>query len=94
MRLEINIPDSTRPAVKARLTSLAQELNENPELVEEIYLNGDAEDAAIQKVFTPELLAEIDTAAAEARAGQTYTRKQVDEFLAENKAAWLANHPS
>jgi hypothetical protein len=92
MRLEIIIPDSTRPAVKNKLTSLLDQLSAHPELVEEIHLNGDVEDAAIQKLFTPELLAEIDAAAAEARAGQSYTRKQVDEFLAESKAAWLADH--
>lgn len=37
MRLEINIPDSTRSAVKNKLASLTQRLNAHPELVEEIH---------------------------------------------------------
>jgi hypothetical protein len=44
--------------------------------------------------LTPEVLAALDTAAEEARVGKTYSRKQVDKFLADNRAAWLANHAS
>jgi hypothetical protein len=93
MRLEINIPDSTSSAVKARLTTLVQELNEDPGLVEGIHLNGDAEDAAIQKLFTPELLAKIDAADADITAGNGRTPEQVRARLAATRAEWLAANP-
>lgn len=94
MRLEIIISDNTLPAVKSKISNLLDQLSAHPELINEIHLNGDADDAAVQELFTPERLAQMDTAAVEARAGQSYTREQVDEFLADNRAAWLANHPS
>ena len=94
MRLEIIIPDSTRPDLKARLTSLTKRLSAHPELVEEIHLSSDAEDAAIQRLFTPERLANIDAAQAGIRAGKGRTLEQLDQRLAATKAEWLAANPS
>jgi len=93
MRLEIIIPDSTRPDLKARLTSLTQRLSARPELVEEIHLNGD-EDAAIQRMFTPERLAIIDAADADISAGNGLTMEQLDARLAATRTEWLAANPS
>lgn len=36
MRLEITIPDDTRPELKSKLTSLTERLSANPELIEEL----------------------------------------------------------
>ena len=94
MRLEIIIPDSTSPDLKARLTSLTERLSRRPELVEEIHFKGEAEDAAIQKLFTPERLAKIDAAQAGIRGGKGRTLEQLDERLAATKAEWLAANPS
>jgi hypothetical protein len=71
-----------------------QRLSAQPELVEEIHLNGDADDAAIQKLFTPERLAKIDAAQASIRAGKGRTLEQLDQRLAETSAEWLAANPS
>ncbi|MDR3690907.1 MAG: hypothetical protein P4L46_16125 [Fimbriimonas sp.] len=94
MRLEIIIPDSTRPDLKAMLTSLTQRLSARPELVEEIHLNGDDEDAAIQRMFTPERLAIIDAADADISAGNGLTMEQLDARLAATRTEWLAANPS
>jgi hypothetical protein len=56
-------------------------------------LNGDAEDAAIQKLFTPELLAKIDAADADITAGNGRTPEQVRARLAATRAEWLAANP-
>jgi len=92
MRLEIVVPDSTSPEVMARLTSLAEQLSANPELVEEIHFDGDAEDAAIQAMFTPELLAEIEAADAEIDAGNFVTADQLDEHFKRKAAEWNLQH--
>jgi hypothetical protein len=94
MRLEITIPDSTRLDVKSKLTDLLSQLSARPELVEEIHLNGNAEDAAIQKLFTPALLAEIDAAGEDIKAGNRVSMEEVETSLAATKARWLAANPS
>ena len=94
MRLEVTIPDplvnqAQHVAAASGFDSVAAYVidlighNVKPE--------GDED---YDHVFTPEVLAALDLAAAEARAGKSYTRKQVDEFLVENRTAWLANRPS
>jgi len=90
MRLEIIIPDSTRPDLKVMLTSLTQRLSAHPELVEEIHMTGDDEDATIQQMFTPGLLSEIDAAGADLKAGNFRTQEQVDATLVAKRARWLA----
>ena len=94
MRLEIIIPDTTRPDLKAQLASLTQRLSAKPELVEEIRFNGDAEDAAIQKLFTPQLLAKIDAAGEDMKAGNRVTMAEVRERQAAIRAEWQAANPN
>jgi len=65
-----------------------------PELVDEIHLDGDEEDEAIQRLFTPELLAKINAAGADIAAGNFATLEQVDARIAATRAEWIAaNNP-
>jgi len=91
MRLEIIIPDSTRPDIKARFVSLTQQLSAHPELIESIDLG---EEEAIQRMFTAERLAHIDNAAAEIRAGNCLSSTQVREHFAEKESAWTESQAS
>jgi len=86
MRLEIIIPDNTRPDLKARFVSLTERLTAKPELIEDIYIE---DDEAIQRMFTPERLAHIDKAAAEVKAGNALTPAQVREHFARKESAWM-----
>lgn len=87
MRLEIVIPDSTLPDLKAQLATLAEQLSAKPELVTRINLEDDDE-ATVQAMFTPERLAHIDAAIAEVKDGTFYTEAQVEEHFARKKASW------
>jgi predicted transcriptional regulator len=89
MRLEIIIPDSTRPELKAKLARLTQRLSDRPELVEEF----DLEDDEIQAMFTPERLDHIDKALADVAAGRFYTAAQVEEHFARKEASWQSQRP-
>jgi predicted transcriptional regulator len=75
--------------VKAKLTTLTEQLSKRPEMVEELEL---VEDEAIQRMFTPERLAVIDEALAEVKAGKFFTAAQVDEHFAQKDAAWIQSH--
>ena len=45
-------------------------------------------------LFTPEVIAELDEISAEIAAGaKTYSLSELDEHLAADREAWLANHP-
>ena len=55
-------------------------------------MNGVAEDTAIQELFTPELMAEIEAADADIDAGNCITSKQLDEHFKEKTAAWTLQH--
>ena len=90
MRLVIDIPDFTSSERKTRLTQLTERLSARPELIDGIYLTGDDDDAAIQAIFTPALLAEIDAAGADISAGNTRTHEHVDSTIATARAYWLA----
>lgn len=89
MRLEINIPDNTREDLKARLIDITERLSARPELAEEIELD---EDAAIQRMFTPDRLAHIARADAEIDAGNFFTAEQVDEHFKQKHSAWIQTH--
>jgi len=86
MRLEIIVPDTASPELKARLVTITQRLTESPELAEDIVLD---EDEAIQRMFTPELLAEIEETEKEMDAGVYFTTAQVDDLLDKERAAWI-----
>ncbi len=92
MRLEINIPDTTRLEYKTKLVTLTELLSAKPELVAEIHMNGDLEDAAIQAMFTPELLNEIEAADAEIDAGNFVTADQLDEHFKRKSDEWVLQH--
>ena len=94
MRFEIIVPDSTRPELQARFVALTRRLSEQPELVRTIRLDDSADDAAVQAMFTPELLAQIDEAGEDIRAGNFRTQEQVDATLAAMRSRWLAANPS
>lgn len=79
MRLEINVPDSTRDDVKARLRKLARRLSETPEYVDEIYSEPE---------IAPAILKEAYEADADISAGQYSTEKRMDAALAERRADW------
>jgi len=89
MRLEIIIPDSTRPELKARLTRLTERLSARPELAEEFAFEEDD----FQAMFTPDRLAHIDEALADVAAGRFHTAAQVEEIFARKEATWQSQHP-
>jgi hypothetical protein len=92
MRLEIIIPDNTRSDLIAKLTGLTQRLSAFPELVDEIELSEDTDDASIQRLFTPKLLAEIEAADTEIDAGMFFTTEQVEEHFKQKSAEWANQH--
>ncbi|MEQ1932481.1 MAG: hypothetical protein ABL962_01190, partial [Fimbriimonadaceae bacterium] len=79
--------------LKAKLASLVNRLNADPEFVNCIDLGDDSEDAEIQKLFTPERMAQIAAAEADIAAGNGLSLEQLDEELAKNKAAWQLANP-
>jgi len=94
MRLEVTIPDLLFN--QAQNVAAASGFDSMAAYVVDLITNDvkPQADESYDHVFAPEVLAALDTAAAEGRAGKSYTRKQVDEFLAGNRTAWLENHPS
>ena len=56
-------------------------------------LKDDAEDAAIQAMFTSERLSHIEKAEAEIDAGEFFTAEQARSHFAQKKASWLQSHP-
>lgn len=90
MRLEINIPDGTRLEVKERLVALTKSLNENPDLVENLYLQ-EHEDQ-LQALFTKERIAEIDHSLAKMEAGESFTLEQAREHFEARDAEWLSRN--
>lgn len=71
--------------MKVQLAKLTKRLSEKPELVQRIDID---EDEAIQRMFTPERLAQIAKADAEIDAGLGLTIDQADARLAANRAKW------
>ena len=94
MRLEVTIPD---PLVnQAQHVAAASGFDTVAAYVVDL-ISHDVKpeaDENYDSAFTPEVLAALDTAAADARAGKSYARNQLDEFLAGNRTAWLEKHPS
>jgi hypothetical protein len=46
-------------------------------------------------LFTPEVIAELDSISAEIKAGgKTYSMEEVREHFVQKRQAWLANHSS
>jgi hypothetical protein len=78
MRLEINIPDSTRPDLKARLISLTKRLSARPELVDEL--------VSEKTEAVPDYMASI--AQIRQSPNRFKTPAEVDAFLADLRAEW------
>jgi hypothetical protein len=78
MRLEIIIPDSTRPDLKARLTDLAKHLSARPELVDELVTE--------KAEAIPDYLAIMDQALQS--ANRFKSGEEVDRYIAELRAEW------
>jgi len=91
MRLEVSIPDSLyTQAQKAAVSSGFDNMDAYVlDLISHDVKAGRQEN--YDHIFTPEVLVELDAAAAEAKNGMTYSRQQVDSYLAERKSEWLAN---
>jgi len=51
------------------------------------------EDDNFDHLFTPEVIAKIDAASAEADAGKLFTLDEVNERLDALRDEWLASHP-
>lgn len=91
MRLEITIPD---PLINGAQRAAARGLSLDAYMANalELRLQDDPEDG-MAWFFTPERIAEIKGAQAEARTGNNIS---IDQFRAEAKlrnAEWRANHP-
>ena len=78
MRLEIIIPDSTRPDVIARLTNLTERLSAKPELVNEL-VNEKAEPI-------PDYMASV--ALIRSSPNRFKTPEEVNAHIAELRAEW------
>jgi len=78
MRLEIIIPDSTRPDVKSKLASLTKRLSAHPELVQDLV----SEEAA----SIPDYMAGI--ALIRQSPNRFRTSEEVDAYLADLRAEW------
>ena len=87
MRFEIIVPDTTKPELHAQFVLLTQKLSAHPELVGDCLID---EDATIQAMFTPERLALINRALAEANSGKFFTSEQVKEHFAKKEVECIA----
>lgn len=89
MRIEVVLPDSTKPELQARIQLLLERLSARPELVEEIPAS-DAE--AIEASLSESQYREIDSALAEARAGRFVTLRDLERRLLEREHAWVSKN--
>jgi hypothetical protein len=85
--------------VKIRITDDAyvtvQELGSTEVFLSDLVVNSKISDAdTYDHLFTPERLAIIDAAAAEAETGQGITVEQMREIFKEKRRAWQENHPA
>lgn len=89
---EVRIPDHVYQQVSQAARDQHVSLEEFVTEALQLHLQDDAED--YNHLFTPEVIAQLDAAAADVRAGKSFTGKEVDEFLAENRKEWLEKHAS
>ena len=91
MRLQLTVDDNLSSDLKRRLTALLEHLSAHPEFVQEISLEGEDVDDSF---FTPEIVAEIRMAQAEARTGNNISIDQYRAESPERRARWQANRPA
>jgi hypothetical protein len=90
MRLDLTIPDSTSPSLKAHIVALLDRIHDEPEFAEDIVLDDYDNHAGVE--LTPEQIAIIARAEADIDAGNGLTMEQVRAELEANRLAWqLAN---
>ena len=86
MRLEVTIPDSTRPELKARIADIARRLSDEPELANEIDLEHLGEP-------TPAwMLAELDLGLADLDEGRAVGFEEYRSNMQENRDRWMSQH--
>ena len=93
--LHIQIDDQSPEAIA--LESIASRDHVSPEdvvkrLLQAFAVQSDPDN--YDHIFTPQLMATLDAARAEARTGNNLTMEQVKENLKARRQAWLANHPA
>jgi hypothetical protein len=91
MRLELTIPDSISPQLKAHIVALLDRIHDEPEFAEDIVLNDYDNHVAIE--LTPEQIAIIARAEADIDAGNGLTMEQVRAELEVNRLAWQLANP-
>jgi len=91
MRLEITIPDPLINGAKRAAAASGLSLEAYMTDALELRLQDDPEDD-MAWFFTPERIAEIREAQAEARGGNNLTPKQVEAHFAAKRAAWRESH--
>lgn len=89
MRLEVTIPDQLFD--QAQRVAVERGVSFDRFLSEAVEFRLEEEPAV--PVPTPELIAALRKAEADIRAGHGLTMAQVEESLAERKAAWLQANP-
>lgn len=85
MRVEFTVPDGIGQDLMARIVAVTEKISRHPEFAAEIPLD---EDDDIQRMFTPERLADIAQADEEIDAGESFTSEQVRDHFAQRQAAW------
>ena len=80
MRLEIIIPDNTRPDLKRKLTGLTQRLSANPELVDELLADN------VEPL--PDYLGIMDQALAS--PNRFNSGAEVDAYISGMRADWCS----
>jgi predicted transcriptional regulator len=91
MRIELTIPDSTRPDLVARIVAITERLSRQPEFATEIELETSEEAEAIR--LTSEQIAFIRKGQAEIEEGKFLTSEQVKADLAAHRTEWLRANP-
>lgn len=93
MRFEVTIPDPLFDG--AQRAAVANGLSLEAYLAGAVQLRlQDEPSDDMAWFFTPERIAEIREAAAEARTGNNLAPEQVEAHFAAKKAAWLESHPA
>jgi hypothetical protein len=93
MRFEVSIPDPIYSGAQRAAAAGGMSIEAFLADAVQLHLQDDPNDD-MAWFFTPDRIAEIREAAAEARTGNNLTPGQVEEHFAAKRAAWLKNHPA
>jgi hypothetical protein len=92
MRLELNIPDTLVSGAQLAAAACGLSLEAYMADALQLRLQDDPEDD-MAWFFTPQRIAEIKEAQAEARTGNNISLDQYRAQAPQRRAEWLANHP-